>query len=83
MSEVVDQDTLLAYLSQCSRSSTLGAEVEGESLLPVVDDVVLTNTIKDVNNPVEAPMLQTGNETSKVQPVISCELEHLTTSIVE
>jgi integrator complex subunit 4 len=28
-------------------------------------------------------MLQTGNETSKVQPVISCELEDLATSIVE
>ncbi|KAJ6778037.1 hypothetical protein OIU74_001930 [Salix koriyanagi] len=83
LSEVVDQDTLLAYLSQCSRSSTLGAEVEVESLLPVVDDVVLNRTKKDVNNPVEAPMLQTGNETSKVQPVTSCELEYLTTSIVE
>lgn len=83
LSEVVDQDTLLAYLSQCSRSSTLGAEVEVESLLPVVDDVVLTRTKKDVNNPVEAPMLQTGNETSKVQPVTSCELEYLATSIVE
>ncbi|KAB5520183.1 hypothetical protein DKX38_024502 [Salix brachista] len=83
LSEVVDQDTLLAYLSQCSRSSTLGAEVEVESLLPVVDDVVLNRTKKDVNNPVEAPMLQTGNETSKVQPVTSCELEYLATSIVE
>ncbi|KAI5561418.1 hypothetical protein POPTR_016G127500v4 [Populus trichocarpa] len=81
--EVVDQDTLLAYLSRCSRSSTRGTEVEESSLLPVVDDAVLTHSRKDVNNPVGVPMLQTGNETSKVQPVISCELEDLATSIVE
>ncbi|CAK7343728.1 unnamed protein product [Dovyalis caffra] len=79
LKEVVDQNTLLAYLFQCSGSSTSDKEVEEESLLPVVND-----TVNDgVGSPVGMPMLQTGNETSEVLPVISCEFGDLSTSIVE
>lgn len=83
LNDVMDQNTLLAYLSWLSRSSSSsGTEVEGKESLHVVDDDdVPVHSGMDGNSPVRIPLLQTNNETSKVLSL--CESTDVATSLVE
>ncbi|KAJ4830686.1 hypothetical protein Tsubulata_028402 [Turnera subulata] len=73
--DIVDQNTLLVYLTQCSRSSnSFPMEVEGGALsLPVVD-CVPGHTNLDVSTMSGIEMQQTGNGTSEEWSLTSCKL---------
>ncbi|KAF2306456.1 hypothetical protein GH714_018262 [Hevea brasiliensis] len=85
LNDIVDQNTLLAYLSRCSRSYiSSGMEVEGEEFsLPVADVDVATTTVINDSNPVAMPLMQIGNENSEIHSMISCESGNVGTSIIE
>lgn len=72
--DIMDQNTLLAYLSQCSRSlNSFCKEVEGGELpLPVVDNVPGHPDLDD-NKMHGTHMLQIGNETFECQSLTTCK----------
>ncbi|KAK3227409.1 hypothetical protein Dsin_007271 [Dipteronia sinensis] len=82
LSEFMNQDTLLAYLSQCSRLSSFSStEFKGEeqSVHEVKNDN-LDHISTEISSADNISVHETGDEASETQSWIQCKLRELATS---
>ncbi|XP_022767812.1 protein SIEL isoform X2 [Durio zibethinus] len=64
LSDVMNRETLLAYLSKCSRSSTISlADFKIKEALPTVKGDMPSHLCSEVGSPVSMPLWQKGVET--------------------
>ncbi|EOY07059.1 ARM repeat superfamily protein, putative isoform 1 [Theobroma cacao] len=65
LSDLMSQETLLAYLSECSRSSIISlADFKIKDALPTVEGDMPSHLCSDVGSPVRIPLWQQDGETS-------------------
>ncbi|GAV76894.1 Cnd1 domain-containing protein, partial [Cephalotus follicularis] len=80
LSDVMNQNTLLAYLTWCSRSPSSCSDFKGEEpFSPVVKGDVPNLSSTEISNPIRIPLQQTCDDSSDVQSQTWQKLKEIAT----